>query len=86
MGLATRVAASDESLLEEVGTLARAIAARPPTATLFVKQAARAATEMDLKRGLDLELDLFALLVPMHDVKEAALAFREKRAPQFTGQ
>jgi enoyl-CoA hydratase/carnithine racemase len=86
MGLGTRVAASDESLLEEVGTLARTIAARPPTATLFVKQAARAATEMDLKRGLDLELDLFALLVPMHDVKEAALAFREKRAPQFTGQ
>jgi enoyl-CoA hydratase len=86
MGLATRVATSDETLLEEVGKLARGIAAKPPTATLFVKQAARAATEMDLRRGLDLELDLFAMLAPMHDVKEAALAFREKRAPRFTGQ
>jgi enoyl-CoA hydratase len=86
MGLATRVASSDEALVGDVTTLARAIAAKPPTATLFVKQAARAAVEMDLKRGLDLELDLFALLVPMHDVREAALAFREKRAPQFTGQ
>lgn len=86
MGLATRVATRDDALIEEATALARSIAAKPPTATLFVKQAARAATEMDLKRGLDMELDLFSLLVPMHDVKEAALAFREKRAPQFTGQ
>lgn len=85
-GLATRVASSDERLIDEVSALARGIAAKPPTATLFAKQAARASTEMELERGLDLELDLFALLVPMQDVKEAALAFREKRAPQFTGQ
>ncbi|OGA97617.1 MAG: enoyl-CoA hydratase [Burkholderiales bacterium RIFCSPHIGHO2_12_FULL_69_20] len=85
-GLATRVASSDERLIDEVTALARGIAAKPPTATLFAKQAARASTEIELQRGLDLELDLFALLVPMQDVKEAALAFREKRAPQFTGQ
>ena len=48
--------------------------------------AAKAAAELDLKSGLDLELDLFALLVPMEDVKEAALAFKEKRAPQFVGR
>lgn len=86
MGLATRVAQADDSLLTEVTALAQAIAARPPAATQFAKQAARAATELELKRGLDLELNLFALLVPMQDVKEAALAFREKRAPRFTGQ
>ena len=40
---------------------------------------------LDLKSGLDLELDLFSLLAPMQDVKEAALAFREKRTPLFTG-
>ncbi|MES2889199.1 MAG: enoyl-CoA hydratase/isomerase family protein [Pseudomonadota bacterium] len=86
IGLVTRVAGSPESLNDEVTALAERIAVKPPTATLFVKQAARAATQLDLKSGLDLELDLFAMLVPMHDVKEAALAFREKRAPCFTGE
>lgn len=86
IGLVTRVAESPESLNDEVTALAERIAVKPPTATLFVKQAARAATQLDLKSGLELELDLFAMLVPMHDVKEAALAFREKRAPCFTGE
>ncbi len=86
VGLVTRVADSVESLQEQVTALAERIALKPPTATLFVKQAARAATQLDLKSGLNLELDLFAMLVPMHDVQEAALAFREKRAPRFTGE
>lgn len=86
IGLVTRVAGSPESLTKEVSSLAERIAAKPPTATLFVKQAARAAAQLDLKSGLDLELDLFAMLVPMRDVKEAAIAFREKRAPSFTGE
>ncbi len=86
IGLVTRVAQNGERLLAEVAELAARIAARPPTATMFVKQAARAAQSLDLKAGLDLELDLFAMLAPMHDVKEAALAFREKRPPQFTGR
>ena len=85
MGLVTRVAATPESLLAEVRALAERIAAKPPTATLYAKQAARAAMEVELKAGLNLELDLFAQLVPMQDVKEAALAFKEKRAPQFSG-
>jgi enoyl-CoA hydratase len=85
IGLVTRVATSAETLLSEVTALAGRIAAKPPTATLFVKQAARAAEQLDLKPGLDLELDLFAMLVPMQDVKEAATAFSEKRAPRFTG-
>jgi enoyl-CoA hydratase len=86
IGLVTRVSASTESLRDEVAALAARIAARPPTATAFAKQAARAAQELDLKRGLDLELELFALLAPMQDVKEAARAFEERRAPLFTGQ
>lgn len=85
IGLVTRVSASPESLLAEVRSLAEQIAAKPPVATAFVKQASRAAFAGDLKDGLDLELNLFALLAPMQDVKEAALAFREKRAPNFSG-
>lgn len=85
IGLATRVASSDDALLDEAAALARSIAAKPPTATLFAKRATQAAVELDIQRGLDLELDLFAMLKPMDDVKEAALAFREKRPAQFTG-
>lgn len=85
IGLLTRVSTTPEALLAEVRELALRIAARPPLATAFAKQATRAASELELQRGLDLELELFALLKPMQDVKEAALAFREKRAPQFTG-
>jgi enoyl-CoA hydratase/carnithine racemase len=85
IGLVTRVASSNETLHSEVAALAGRIAAKPPTATLFVKQAARAAQQLDIKPGLDLELDLFAMLAPMQDVKEAAAAFSEKRAPRFTG-
>lgn len=85
IGLVSRIASSSETFITEVRTLASRIAAKPPMATAFVKQAARAATRVDLKSGLDLELELFSLLAPMQDVKEAALAFREKRAPQFSG-
>lgn len=85
IGLVTRVASAPDALRAEVRALAEQIASKPPVATAYVKQAARAAIELDLKAGLDRELDLFALLAPMHDVKEAALAFREKRAPRFSG-
>ncbi|MES2264327.1 MAG: enoyl-CoA hydratase/isomerase family protein [Pseudomonadota bacterium] len=84
-GLVTRLASAPEALLDEVTALARRIAAKPPAASAAVKQAARGALEMELKSGLDLELNLFALLAPSGDVKEAALAFSEKREPVFTG-
>ena len=85
IGLLSRISSSPETLVDEVRALALRIAAKPPMATMFVKQAARAASKVDLKSGLDLELELFSLLVPMRDVKEAALAFGEKRAPRFVG-
>jgi enoyl-CoA hydratase/carnithine racemase len=85
IGLVTRVSASPATLVDEVRALALKIAAKPPAASAAVKQAARAALEMELKSGLDLELNLFAMLAPSADVKEAALAFSEKRTPVFTG-
>jgi enoyl-CoA hydratase len=86
IGLVTRVSEAPGTLLDEVQALAERFAARSPMATIYAKQAARAALELDLRRGLDHELDLFALLAPSQDVKEAALAFKEKRTPVFTGE
>lgn len=86
IGLVTRVSSTSESLLEEVRELALKIASKSPAATVYVKRAARDALDLELKVGLDLELNLFALLAPTMDVKEAALAFSEKRTPVFTGQ
>lgn len=86
IGLVTRVAASADSLLEEVSALAHQLAGKPPAASAFAKKAARAALEMDLKSGLSLELDLFSLLATTKDAKEAALAFSERRAPHFIGE
>ncbi|ENT8439845.1 TPA: enoyl-CoA hydratase/isomerase family protein [Pseudomonas aeruginosa] len=86
IGLVTRLASDESNWLDEVAALARLIAAKPPAASAYVKQAARAALELDIKRGLDLELDLFALLAPTKDRREAALAFAERREPRFTGE
>lgn len=86
IGLVSRLAVAADSLLGEAEALAERIAAKPPMASRFVKQAARAALEQDLKSGLNLELDLFALLATTQDVKEAAQAFSERRAPRFTGE
>ncbi len=86
IGLVTRVSEAPGTLLGEVQALADRFATRSPMATTYAKQAARAALELDLRRGLDRELDLFALLAPSNDVKEAALAFKEKRTPVFTGE
>ncbi|MBM4199680.1 MAG: enoyl-CoA hydratase/isomerase family protein, partial [Gammaproteobacteria bacterium] len=61
-GLVTRLASRAEALLPEAGELAARIAAQPPTAVRFAKEAARAALEVDLRTGLRLERDLFAFL------------------------
>ena len=86
IGLVSRVAKSADTLLDEVSALALQIAGKSPMASVYAKRAARAASEVDLKKGLDLELDLFSLLATTKDAKEAALAFAERRAPQFTGE
>jgi len=83
IGLVSRVVPTVEALAEEAAQLARRIAERPPLASRFVKEAARKGLELELGAGLRLEKDLFALLLTTEDRLEAAVAFREKRAPVF---
>lgn len=86
IGLVTRIAADRGSLLAEAMALAERIGARAPMATRFAKEAATAAGEIGLQAGLALERSLFALLTATEDKAEAARAFKEKRAPRFTGE
>ena len=86
IGLVSRLAASNERLIEEVQALAERIAAKPAIATAYAKEAARDGLELDLHAGLKLEKDLFVLLMSTGDRKEAAAAFKEKRPPVFTGR
>jgi len=85
IGLVSRLAKGRESLIDEARAMAERIAAHPPTASAYAKEAARTGMEMDLQAGLTLEKTLFSLLMSTADRAEAALAFKEKRPPRFTG-
>ena len=86
IGLITRLSATNDSLIEEAGQLATSIAKRPPIATRYLRRAVRNAMEQELTKGLDLELDLFSQLKTSEDAAEAAIAFKEKRKPNFSGR
>ena len=86
IGLVSRLSASAETLVEEAGALARKIAGKPQSAAAYAKEAARSGMDLSLNEGLRLEKDLFTVLMSTEDRKEAAAAFKEKRAPNFTGR
>ncbi len=86
LGIVARLAPDAQALPAEAQKLAAAIAAKPPLAARLTKEAAHAATTLDLQAGLRLERDLFALLASTDDHQEALAAFREKRPPQFRNQ
>jgi len=85
IGLVSRLASPDD-LEQAAGDLARHIAARPPLAMQFAKEAVRGGADMPLADGMRLESDLSAHLLDTHDRTEAARAFQEKRPPRYTGQ
>ncbi|MCW2241719.1 enoyl-CoA hydratase/isomerase family protein [Azospirillum canadense] len=86
LGVVSRLAPNRDALAEQALALADAIAAKPPTAAAFVKEAVTAGADLDLKAGIALERTLFTLLLTTEDRMEAAAAFREKRRPVFKGR
>ena len=86
LGLITRLAESREALTDAARDLALDLAKKPPAALACAKEAVRAGWDMDIARGLSFERDLFVFLSATEDRLEAAAAFREKRAPSFTGR
>ncbi len=85
LGIVTRLAEDHDDVIAKALALAATIAARPPAAVAYCKEAAIGGAHLDLASGLRLEKSLFTLLMGTSDRAEAAAAFREKRNPNFTG-
>jgi enoyl-CoA hydratase len=57
-----------------------------PVALAMAKQAVKNAARLDLRAGLEAEVDLFALCFSSVDKEEGVRAFIEKRKPDFRGR
>jgi enoyl-CoA hydratase len=66
--------------------LANRIAEKSPVALALAKMAVKNAARMNLREGLDAEIDLFALCFSSEDKEEGVRAFLEKRKPEFKGR
>ncbi|MCI0337645.1 MAG: enoyl-CoA hydratase-related protein [Acidobacteria bacterium] len=66
--------------------LAARIAEKSPVALAMAKTAVKNAARMNLREGLDQEIDLFALCFSSEDKEEGVRAFLEKRKPEFKGR
>jgi enoyl-CoA hydratase len=84
-GLAARVVPV-EVYLDEAVKLANEIAARPPIAVRFAKEAINKAFETSLSEGLDFERRLFYFTFATEDQKEGMRAFVEKRKAEWLGR
>jgi enoyl-CoA hydratase/carnithine racemase len=85
LGIVNRVAPSKE-WLDSALELAAVVAARPPLAVRFGKQAVLAADETALSAGLEQERRFFELAMATEDRVEGMTAFIEKRRPEFRGR
>ncbi|MFC1529452.1 enoyl-CoA hydratase/isomerase family protein [Gemmatimonadota bacterium] len=85
IGLVNHVFAQEE-LLEKAHELAMKIAARPPLAVQYAKQAVNRSMEGDTAGGYTLESYLHALCCTTSDKQEGVTAFLEKRKGTFTGE
>lgn len=85
IGLVNRVVVA-EALAPEASRLAQTIAAKPPLAVRFAKQAIDDGVQADMQTALALELFAAAILFDTEDRKEGMKAFVEKRAPVFRGR
>ena len=85
IGLVSRVVPKDE-LLPQARALADRIAAGAPMAVALTKGALERAATIDLETALEGEAKLQGIAGASADHAEGLAAFREKRAPRFTGQ
>ena len=83
LGLVSQVA--DDTDREAAFAIARTLANGPTTTFRYMKQNLECAAHGTLEAVIEREAYNTARIVRTHDVAEATTAFREKRAPTFTG-
>jgi enoyl-CoA hydratase/carnithine racemase len=81
VGLITRLWDTHEALAAGTAELAGKIAAKPPLALRYLKEAARCARDLSLGEGLRLEKDLFTMLMGTEERMAASAAFRARSGP-----
>jgi enoyl-CoA hydratase/carnithine racemase len=85
LGLVNYVVAPEE-LESKTMEIAGKIAEMSPVALAMAKAAVKGAARLDLRAGLDNEVELFALCFSSEDKEEGVRAFIEKRKPDFKGK
>jgi 2-(1,2-epoxy-1,2-dihydrophenyl)acetyl-CoA isomerase len=85
-GMVWEVAPEGEDVVAAAMKLATRMATMPTTALVQTRKLLRAAATNDLDAQLDRERDTQSALGRTHDYIEGVMAFREKRAAQFTGE
>jgi enoyl-CoA hydratase/carnithine racemase len=85
IGLVNRVVPAGGAYREALA-LARQLAAGPPVAIGMIKKATYQSARTDLRTALNLISSDMGVVRSTRDSQEALTAFRERRAPQFSGE
>ena len=86
MGFITHICADLDALYATAGELAREIAANSPVAVEGTKEVLNYTRNHGVEAGLEYVAQKNAVALYCEDLKEAMLAFAEKRPPVFTGK
>ena len=85
IGLANKVVPA-ETLLEEAKAMMAMILSKSPIAIGYCKTAINRGADTDLRNGLEIEKECWAIVFGTKDKEEGISAFLEKRMPQFPNQ
>lgn len=85
IGLVNKVT-EPEKLMDEVKTMADAIARQAPIAVCNAKQAINNGWDMDIDKGIDYEVELFAQCFETEDQKNGMTAFLRKEKVEYKGK
>ncbi len=85
IGLVNQVA-PEGGLIDAAMAMAARIKKNAPIALEMAKYAINYGSEVDLGSGLAIESNCYAVTIPTKDRIEGLTAFREKRAPVYTGE